>query len=162
MNVLTTRPTMPTVPVRVQRVPIVIPTRTPVQVQRVPLKYPGGKTIHSRKSMPPRPVRPILNTWRHNPWLRHTFAEAVSQLLIQEHLNNLYYPVTCQCETYDKLKLRYPKRWITRMSNEIWHLASGVGDRMTSGTDTIFKSTIIKYQQEGRQHMPTQSVITDH
>ena len=38
MNVPTTSPTMPTVPVQVQRFPIVRLTSTPVQVQRVNLK----------------------------------------------------------------------------------------------------------------------------
>ena len=61
-NVLTIIPTMPTVPVQVHRAPIVRPTSHPVQVQRVPLKYPGGKTTPPIKSMPPQPVRPILNT----------------------------------------------------------------------------------------------------
>ena len=56
INVPTISPTMPTAPVRVHRVPIVIPPRPPVQVQRVPLKFPGGTTIPAKKSMPPRPV----------------------------------------------------------------------------------------------------------
>ena len=88
--------------------------------------------------MPPQPVCPSLNTCRHDLHLRHTRAASVAQLVIQEHLNNLYHPVTGQCETYDKLKLRDPKLWITSMSNELGHLASGVGYRMESGTDTIF------------------------
>ena len=58
--------------------------------------------------------------------------------MIQENLNHLYHPVTCKRETYEKLKLRHPKRWITSMSNELGRLDSGVVDIMTSGTDTIF------------------------
>ena len=138
MNVPKISPTMPTVPFRVQRVPIVSPTRPPVQFQRVPLKYPGGTTIPARKTIPPWPVCPILNTWRHDPHLWHTCAAAVSQLVIQEHPNNIYHSVTGQFETYDKINLWHTKRWITRMFNELGRLASGVGDRMTSGTDTIF------------------------
>ena len=52
MNVTTISPTMPPVPVQVQRVPTVSPTMTPVQVHRVPLKYPGGTTISCRKALP--------------------------------------------------------------------------------------------------------------
>ena len=83
MNVNTTSPTMPTVLVQVQRVPIVIPDRPPVQVQRVPLKYPGGETIPVRKAMPMQPAFPSLHTWRHDPDLRHTCAAVVAQLVIQ-------------------------------------------------------------------------------
>ena len=118
--------------------PIVTPISLPVQVHRVPLKSPGGTTIPSRKATPPRPVCSSLNTWRYYPHLRHTCAASVAQLLIQIHLNHLYHPVTGQRETYEKLKLRRPKRWITSMSNELGHLASGVGERMASGRDTFF------------------------
>ena len=58
--------------------------------------------------------------------------------MIQEHLNHLYHQFIGQRETYDKLKLQHPKRWITSMSNELGRLASGVGDIMTYGIDTIF------------------------
>ena len=131
-------PTMTTVTVQVQRLPIVIPTRPPVQFQRVPLKYPRGTDIPSRKSMPPRPVCPILNTWRHYPRLQHTGAAAVYQLVIQDHFHNLYHPVTVQHETYEKLKLKHTKLWIVSMSNELGRLDSGVGDRMPSEKEDIF------------------------
>ena len=148
--------------VQVKRVTIFRPNRTPVQVQRVPFKSPGGTTIPARKSMPPRPVIPSLNTWRHDPRLGHTCTSAEAQLVIRDHLNRLYHPVTGQCKTYDKLNLWHPKLCITSMYNELGRLVSGVEDRMTSGTDTIFLSTRIKYQQEGRQNMPIQSMITGH
>ena len=66
---------------------------------------------------------------------------------IQEHLNRLYHPVTGQRETYEKIKLQQPKRWITILSNELGRLASGVRDIVTSGTDTIFLFTRIKSQK---------------
>ena len=138
MNVPIIIPAMPTVPVQVQKVPIDIPTRTPIQVQRMPRKFPGRTTIPSRKTFPPRPVIPILITWRHEPGLWQTRAVLLDQLVTQDHLNHLYHPVTFQCETYEKLKLQHPKRWITSMYNELGCLASGVGDRMISGTYTIF------------------------
>ena len=162
IHVHTISPTMSTVPVKLKRVPIFIPTRPPVQIQRVPLKSPGETNIPSIKAMPPQPVRPSLDIWIHEPRLRQIHAEAVFQLVIQEHLNHLYHPVTGQCETYGKLKLRHPKFWITSMSHELGRLASGVGDIMTSGTDTIFLSTRIKSKQEGRQHIPMKSAITCH
>ena len=105
MNVPELRPTMTTVPVRVQRAPTVSPTSPPVQLKRVPQKSPGGITIPARKYMPPRPVRPSLDTWRHDLRLQHTCAAVVYQLVIQEHLNHLYHPVKDQHKTYDKLKL---------------------------------------------------------
>ena len=129
---------MSTVTFLVQRVTIVSPTSPPVQVHMVTLKYPEGETIPTKKSMPPRPVIPILNTWRHDPRLRYTRASALAELVIQEHLNHIYHPVTGQHETYDKLKFRHPKRWIASMSNELGRFDSGVGDGMSSGTDTIF------------------------
>ena len=94
--------------------------------------------------------------------LRHTRESESAQLVIQEQLNHIYYPVTGQHKTYDKIKLWHPKIWITSMSNEIGQLASGVGGRMKSGTETIFLSINIKYLQEVRQHMPMQYVITEH
>ena len=103
--------------------------------------------IPARKSMPPRPVCPSLKTSRHDPRLWHTRAASVSQFVIQEHLNNIYHTVTDQRETYDKLKLQHPKRWITSMYNELGRLASGVGDRIPSRIETIFKSIRIKSQQ---------------
>ena len=48
------------------------------------------------------------------------------------------------------------------MSNELGRLDSGVGYRMTSRIEIIFLSKRIESQQEGSQHMPMQSVITDH
>ena len=72
INVPTISPTISTVPFRVQRVPIVSPTRPPVQVQRLPLQSIGETTIPAIKSIPPRPVCPSLNT------LRHTCAAAVA------------------------------------------------------------------------------------
>ena len=162
MNFPTISPTMPTVPVRVQKVTIVSPTRPPVQAQRVPLKYSEGTTISVIKAMPSWPIRPSLKTWRHDPRLQRNRAAEVSQLVIQEHLNHIYHPVIGQCETYYKLNILHSKRWITSMPNDLGRLAPGVGDRITSGIDTIFLSTIIKSQQEGRQHIIMQSVIKGH
>ena len=59
-------PTMPTFPVRVHRVPIVIPTRPPVQVQSVTLKSPGVgnypcQKIHASATCLPYPEH--LDTW---------------------------------------------------------------------------------------------------
>ena len=113
IHVPTIRTNMPIIPVQVQRLPIVSPTRPPVQVQRMPLKSPGVETNPSIKAMTPRPVRPSLNTWRHDQRLWHTRAASLPQLVIQEYLNNLYHQVTGQRGTYDKLKLQYTKRWIT-------------------------------------------------
>ena len=62
---------------------------TPAQVQRVPLKSPGDPAIPVRKSFLPRPVHPSLNLWQHYLRLWHTHAAAVSQLVIQEHLNHI-------------------------------------------------------------------------
>ena len=160
MNVLTIIPTMPPVTVQVQRLPTVSPTITHFQVQRVPLKFLEWKTIPNRKSTSLRPVCPSLNTLRHDPCMHNTRAAAVSQMVIQEHLNHLYHPVTGQRENYDKLNLRHTKRYITTMFNELERLASGVGHRIKSGTDTIFLSIRINSHKEGRKHMLMQSVIT--
>ena len=138
---------MPTIPVRVHRVTIVGPTSPPAQVQRVPLKSSEGVTIPARTSIPPRPVRPSLNTLKHDLRPRNTRAAVVPQLVIQDHLNHLYNPVTVQRETYEKLKLQHPKRWITSMSNELGCLASVVGDRIASRTYIKKLSTRIKSQQ---------------
>ena len=105
MNVPTIGPTVTHVPFQVQRVPTVNRTIPSVQVHKVPLKYPGAAAIPSRKALPLQPVCPILKTWRHDPRLRHTRAAAVAQLVIQEHLNHLYHPVTGQQGTYDKLNI---------------------------------------------------------
>ena len=83
INVPTIIPNMPNVTVQVQRFPIVRPNRPPVQVHKVPLKPPRGTAIPAIKSMPLRPVIPILNTWRHDPYLRNTNAETVDQLVIK-------------------------------------------------------------------------------
>ena len=57
--------------------------------------------------------------------------------MIQEQLNHLYHSVTGKRETYYKLKLLHPKLWIAIISNELGRLASGVGDMIKSGTDTV-------------------------
>ena len=88
--------------------------------------------------MPPRPVLPSLNTWRHEPQLRHTRAADVSQLVIQDHPNHIYHSVTGQREAYDNLNLQHAKHCITSVSNELGCLDSVVGDRMASGKDNIF------------------------
>ena len=71
----------------------------------------------ARTALHPQPVSPIMNTWRHNPRLRHTHASSLAQLIIQYHLNHLYHPVIGEHKTYAKLNLRHPKIWITSMFN---------------------------------------------
>ena len=67
--------------------------------------------------------------------------------MLQEHLNHLYHQFTGQRETYDKLKLQHPKRWITSMSNELGRLASGVGDIMTySGRKATYSKAVCDYR----------------
>ena len=53
-------------------------------------------------------------------------------------MNHIYHPVTGLRDKYDKLKLLNAERWTNRMSNELGRLASGVGYRKKSGTETIF------------------------
>ena len=100
--------------------------------------------IPDRKSSLPRTVCPSLEPWRHDLHLRHTCTATLSQQVIQENLNHIYHPFTGQRGNYDKLKLRYTKRWTNSMSNELGRLASGVGYRMKSVTETIF--FILKHQ----------------
>ena len=102
------------------------------------LKYPGVTAIPARKALPPRPVYPRLNTWRQDPHLLHTCAAAVAQLVIQEHLNHIYHSVTGHRKNYGKLKLLHTKRCTISMYNELGRLASGVRDRIKSGTETVF------------------------
>ena len=97
----------------------------------------GGADSPDIKPLLPQTFNPSLNPLWHDPRLQYIFAEAVSQLVIQEHPNHIYYLVTVQPKNYDKLKLLHPKCWTTIMSNELVWLDSGVGYIMKSGTETF-------------------------
>jgi hypothetical protein len=53
-------------------------------------------------------------------------------------MHHIYHPQTGAKQSYDRLKLSNPPRWTTGMANEFGRLASGVGTRMPTGTNTIF------------------------
>jgi hypothetical protein len=53
-------------------------------------------------------------------------------------LNHIHHPVTGAKQTYNKLKISDPARWATSMANELGRLATVIGTRMPSGTETIF------------------------
>jgi hypothetical protein len=53
-------------------------------------------------------------------------------------MHHIYHPQTGAKQSYDRLKLSNPSRWTAGMANEFGRLASGVGTRMPTGTNTIF------------------------
>ena len=83
-------------------------TLTSTQVQRLPLKPPRGADIPASKSSFRCPIRPCLYPWARDPLLRNTHTEALSQLVIQEHPNHTYHPVTGLRDNYENSSFKIP------------------------------------------------------
>ena len=123
-------------------------------------EIPHGSGHPKQKSFLTQSFRPSLNPWRHDLCLRHTSAAVVAKLVIQEHLNHIYHPVTGQFKNYDKPNLGHPKHWTTSMSNELGRLASDVWDRMKSSTETIF--SIHKHQVPAGRNVTYANKVCDY
>jgi hypothetical protein len=113
-----------------------LPKHAPLLPARVPPKLP-------------QPVRARLDPHRNDPQHAHLRTSALAQIFMCEHestrdahLNHIYNPVTGNKESYDSLRKQNPDRWETSFSNEIGHLAQGVGDHMKPGNENIFFSPI--------------------
>jgi hypothetical protein len=133
-----------TVPPPISKPPPMPSTSSKPQAPRVP---PFSKALPSPSPRKPQqPVRPLprvhARTNKHKtrkPLAQHITEHRANPTGFSEHrMHHICHPQTGAKQSYDRLKLSNPPRWTVGMANEFGRLASGVGTRMPTGTNTIF------------------------